>query len=120
MCTASSAMRTTIDSASADEYTATVLIPSSLQARVTRTAISPRLAIRTFSNTLRSPDTESGVYRLEVHQHLVKLNPLSVADQNLGDAPTVLRGHLVHNLHGLDNGHRLARLDNISDFDAWL
>ena len=35
-------------SLSAVEYTATVLSPSSLQARITRTAISPRLAISTF------------------------------------------------------------------------
>src|SRR5690348_17605302 len=37
-------------SASAVECTATVGMPSSLQARSTRSAISPRLAIRIFSN----------------------------------------------------------------------
>ena len=35
---------------SATEWTATVFMPSSLQARKTRNAISPLLAIRTFSN----------------------------------------------------------------------
>ena len=37
-------------SSSAVEYTATVFRPSSLQARITRTAISPRLAIKTLEN----------------------------------------------------------------------
>ena len=41
-----------IASASAVECTATVAMPSSLQARSTRNAISPRLAIRILSNML--------------------------------------------------------------------
>src|SRR5256714_10139982 len=50
MQTLSSASRTCIASASAVEWTATVAMPSSLQARSTRSAISPRLAIRILSN----------------------------------------------------------------------
>src|SRR5438876_8599739 len=50
MQTVSSASRTFIALASAVECTATVLIPISRQARWMRSAISPRLAIRTFSN----------------------------------------------------------------------
>src|SRR5438270_346560 len=50
MQTLSSASRTCMASASAVECTATVAIPSSLQARSTRSAISPRLAIRILSN----------------------------------------------------------------------
>src|SRR5688572_5745053 len=50
MHTSSSAKRTWSDSRSASEYTATVCIPSSRQARMTRRAISPRFAIRTFLN----------------------------------------------------------------------
>ena len=45
---ASSAIRTKTASRSGSAYTATLAIPLSLQARITRTAISPRLAIRTF------------------------------------------------------------------------
>jgi uncharacterized protein YndB with AHSA1/START domain len=48
MATASSAMRTWTAPASASEYTATVRRSSSRQARITRQAISPRLAIRTL------------------------------------------------------------------------
>src|SRR3954463_5931765 len=43
-------MRTCIASRSSSEYTATVVMPSSRHVRMTRTAISPRLAIRTLVN----------------------------------------------------------------------
>src|SRR5690606_32076125 len=46
----SSASRTCCASASAEENTATVDIPIRRQVRITRQAISPRLAISTFSN----------------------------------------------------------------------
>ncbi len=55
--TASSAMRTCSALRSASENTATVAMPSSRHARITRTAISPRFAIRIFENT--SPPTPS-------------------------------------------------------------
>src|SRR5258708_9056429 len=47
---ASYANRTCSEFRSASEYTATVGIPSSLQAQMTRRAISPRLATRIFWN----------------------------------------------------------------------
>src|SRR3546814_2470228 len=50
MQTLSSARRTAMASASAVECTTTVEMPISRQARWMRSAISPRLAIRTFSN----------------------------------------------------------------------
>ena len=50
MHTLSSARRTCMASASAVECTATVRMPRSLQARSTRSAISPRLAMRILSN----------------------------------------------------------------------
>jgi len=51
MHTSSSAKRTCSDSRSASEYTATVWTPNSLHARITRSAISPRFAMRTLLNT---------------------------------------------------------------------
>ncbi len=48
MATASSAMRTWTALRSASEWTATVRKSSSRQARITRQAISPRLAMRTL------------------------------------------------------------------------
>ena len=59
MHTLSSASRTCMASASAVECTATVEMPSSLQARSTRNAISPRLAMRILSN-MRCASQESG------------------------------------------------------------
>ena len=50
MQTASSAKRTWSARASASEWTATVLIPSSRHARMMRRAISPRLAMRILRN----------------------------------------------------------------------
>src|SRR5690349_1082972 len=61
MQTSSSAKRTWSDSRSASEKTATVRIPSSLQARMTRSAISPRLAISTFRNMSDFPPARAGV-----------------------------------------------------------
>ena len=49
---ASSASRTNSASRSGSAYTATLPMPLSLQARITRTAISPRLAMRTFARGL--------------------------------------------------------------------
>src|SRR5438874_4971910 len=46
----SSANKTPSESRSASECAITVLIPSSLQARITRTAISPRFATRSLLN----------------------------------------------------------------------
>src|SRR5262245_54890890 len=47
--TASSANRTNGASASASEYTATVAMPIALHVRITRSAISPRLATKSLS-----------------------------------------------------------------------
>src|ERR1051326_8986291 len=51
---ASSAKRTCSELRSASLYTATVFTPSSLQAQITRNAISPRLAINIFLNIILS------------------------------------------------------------------
>src|SRR5687767_12948245 len=58
MRTASSANRTKGASASASEYTATVAMPIRRHVRMTRSAISPRFAIRTLSME-RTPATIS-------------------------------------------------------------
>src|SRR5512146_742276 len=57
MCTASSASRTCGARASASLYTATDDTPSSRQARMIRSAISPRLAMSTFVN-ISAPTSE--------------------------------------------------------------
>src|SRR3954463_11458657 len=51
----SSACLTCSAARSASEYTATVRMPMRFAVRITRQAISPRLAIRIFRNTLALP-----------------------------------------------------------------
>src|SRR5512145_496197 len=114
MHTLSSARRTCIASASAVECTATVAIPISLQARRTRSAISPRLAINTFSNigALRLRDT-----LLYDRQGLPELHGLTVADQDAGHDSRLGSGDVVHRLHRLDDQDRLTLDDARADAD---
>src|SRR4029079_14393522 len=79
MHTLSSASRTCMASASAVECTATVGTPSSLQARSTRNAISPRFAIRIFSNI------DPAHALLDDDQGFSELDRLGVLEQDLSD-----------------------------------
>src|SRR5690242_16720193 len=111
MQTLSSASRTCIAALSAVECTATVLIPISRQARWMRSAISPRLAMRTFSNI-------AGDARLlDDHQHLAVFDGCTVGDQDLGKAPGLGCANLVHHLHRLDDEQHLAFLDAVAELD---
>src|SRR5438046_250940 len=131
MHTLSSARRTCIASASAVECTATVAMPSSLQARSTRSAISPRLAIRILSNMgaceWRVANGESGEAARPLrssllathhspfasfndHQGLAVLDRLAVLDQYLCHRAAARRRDLVHGLHRLDDQQRIAGL----------
>src|SRR5580700_8674337 len=108
MQTLSSARRTCMASASAVECTATVAMPSSLQARSTRKAISPRLAMRILSNTwLSSAHARTSV---DHHQRLAELDRLAVLDQDLAHRAGARRRDLVEGLHGLDEQDALAFL----------
>src|SRR5690349_7658130 len=107
MHTLSSASRTCIASASAVECTATVEMPSSLQARWMRSAISPRLAMRTFSN-IPSGDDE---------QRLAVFDRRAVADKDLRHRAGARAADLVHHLHRLDDQQGLALLHLVADAD---
>src|SRR5512136_1823307 len=107
MHTASSAKRTCRASASAWEWTATVGMPSSRQARMMRIAISPRLATRTFWN-IATRGASGFLYSEEV---LAELHALAVLDQYLRDGTRVFGLDLVHQFHGFDDAQGLARLD---------
>src|SRR6202043_3503515 len=109
MQTLSSARRTWMASSSAVEWTATVGMPSSLQARSTRSAISPRLAIRILSN-IEEP-------LLDDHQRLAILDRLTVFDQNLQHLPRARRWDLIHRLHRFDDEQRFAGLHLAADLD---
>src|SRR5690349_3323036 len=109
MHTDSSASFTYFASVSASEWTTTVRMPSSRQARWMRSAISPRLAIRIFSNTL-ADDEEA----------LPVLDRLAVLHQDRLHDPGSVGLDLVHELHRLDDADGLAFLDGVADFDERL
>src|SRR5262245_20267422 len=109
MHTLSSARRTCMASASAVEWTATVRIPISRQARWMRSAISPRLAIRTFSNMLvPMPVDAPPCLSIDHHQNFAILHRAPVADQNLANGAAGDGWNRVHHLHGFDDEKRLS------------
>src|SRR6187551_3931490 len=109
MQTFSSAKRTCSESVSAVECTATVRIPMSRHARITRSAISPRLAMRTFLNT-------RGLLA-QAEQVLAVLHVLAVLNEDLLDAAFGLRLDLVHQLHRFDDADHLALAHGLPDVD---
>src|SRR5215470_19134610 len=114
MHTLSSANRTCIASASAVECTATVGMPSSLQARSTRSAISPRLAIRSLSN-ISLPGWRRLL--LDDHKRLTELDWLAVFKQDLRHDAGARRRNLVHGFHRLDDEECFTDLDRAADVD---
>src|SRR5216684_2887821 len=112
MHTVSSASRTFIACESAVEWTATVLIPISWQARLMRSAISPRLAISTFSNI-----AEAIRRSLDQHQRGAVFYGLAILGKNAGNPSDPGGADLVHHLHRLDDQQRLALADRIADAD---
>src|SRR5207247_11411316 len=107
MHTDSSASFTYLASVSASEYTTTVRMPISRQARWMRSAISPRLAIRIFSNMLG-----------ENEQRLPVLHRLAVFHEHRLHHAGGVGLDLVHQLHRLDDANRLAFLDRLSYLDT--
>src|SRR5665213_513975 len=109
MQTLSSASRTCMALASTVEWTATVRMPISRQARWMRRAISPRFAISTFSNIGR---------RLFQHdQDLAEFHGRAVAGPDFGDAAGTRRVDLIHHLHRLDDKQRLVLAHHVADLD---
>src|SRR5580704_8477291 len=120
MQTLSSAKRTCMASSSAVEWTATVAMPSSLHARRTRSAISPRLAINIFSNIASVRLAPVLLASFNDHQGLTELNRLPVFEEDLRDGARTRRRNLVHRLHRLDDQKRGAGLHAAADLDKSL
>src|SRR6266511_1473193 len=126
---ASSANWTCIELASTSEYTATVRIFSSLQARMMRTAISPRFAIKIFSNIwlwyYQQPDQACpgcvppacGDLRSNLEQWLAEFDRLGVLDQDLRHHSFGLGLNFVHDFHLLDDAHDRFRVNLGTDVD---
>src|SRR5690242_18407643 len=105
MQTASSAMPTCLRLRSTVECTATVRMPSVWQARSTRSAISPRLAMRTLSS-MASADHE---------QRLIEFDRLAVLGHDRQHRAGNIGLELVEHLHRFDDAERIAGLDLRSD-----
>src|SRR5579883_1764241 len=87
-------------------------MPSSRQARRMRRAISPRLAMTTFS---------SMAWRLfDYEERLADLDRIAVARHDGGDPARAIGLDLIHHLHGLDDAEHLADLHLIADLDERL
>src|SRR6476660_6007339 len=127
MQTLSSASRTCMAEASAVECTATVRMPISWQARWMRSAISPRLAIRTLPNIMacspcgrapaasraaRLPYRTRAAFRapcsFDDHQRLAIFHGRAGLDQDAGHGAGARRLDLVEGLHRLDQQQGLA------------
>src|SRR5262245_20329048 len=91
--------------ASGSEYTATQRMFNSLQARIIRTAISPRLATSIFSNMRRGSVSPECLERPDLKDGLPKLNWLGVIDKDVRNYPSDLCFYLIHDLHRFDNAH---------------
>src|ERR1700761_8258748 len=85
---------------------ATVRRPISLQAQMTRSAISPRLAIRTLR-----------IVRPEGKQRLAVLHRLAVLDEALDDLARAVALDFVHQLHRFDDAEHLPWFHAIADLD---
>src|SRR6185503_11498339 len=114
MHTDSSASATYFASRSASECTTTVLMPSSRHARWMRSAISPRLAIRTLSNSLSEP---LRAMSSDEEQRLTEFDGLAVLGEDRLDRAARVGLDLVHQLHRLDDAKRVALRDAVADFD---
>src|SRR5580704_12152643 len=93
-------------------------MPSSLQAQMTRSAISPRLATRIFWNMagrrLPLPAGTDAVKRLPV------FHGLSVFDKDANQFAAFVRLDFVHQLHGFDDTERLPGFDMRPDLHKGL
>src|SRR5713226_3307704 len=116
MHTASSAKRTCSALRSASEWTATVAMPSSLHAQITRSAISPRLAMRILRNIgVRSAGRRLFLSRwADGEQRLAVFHRLAVLHEDAHHVPAHFAFDLVHQLHGFDDAEHLAHLDGIA------
>src|SRR5690348_730991 len=106
MQTDSSAMPTCFKLRSTVECTATVLMPSVWQARSTRKAISPRLAMTTLSSMrVRSADHE---------QRFVEFNRLAGGREHRHHGAADVGLDLVEHLHRFDDAEYIASFDRLA------
>src|SRR6266481_1143143 len=121
MQTDSSASRTGREEASAVEWAMTVRIPISRQARMMRSAISARLAMRILWNISprSAPRLQRSAERLYQEERLPERDRLAVLHHHRDEASRDLGLDLVHQLHRLDDAEHLPLLDHVPLGDEW-
>src|SRR6058998_2840891 len=78
---------------------------SSLQARMMRTAISPRLATRIFSNMTGDGTLVRRLKWPNLEDRLAEFDRFSVIDEDFSDHSANLCFDFVHHFHGLDDAN---------------
>src|SRR3981189_1307545 len=109
MFTPTAANLTAREIAAAGPHAWTVLIPSSRAARMIRTAISPRLAIRSVLIAAMAP-----TLILDVSDRLTRHDRFFVVHQELDDLAAELRLYCVKRLHHFDKTDRVASGDAVA------
>src|SRR5271168_1920311 len=97
--------------------TCTVLIPSWRAARMMRTAISPRLAIRSFLIGTRGSGNPSGLdlpSGFDLIERLTRHDLIFVFDEKLPQGSGVLRDDWRKGLHHLDQANGITCGDGIA------
>src|SRR5436309_3338113 len=110
-------------------------MPNSLQARMTRNAISPRLAIRTFSNIdsggrpaqlLRVADAAPALHSrmrgtglTDAEENLTELNRFAVLHEKFRNNAGGLGFDFVHDLHRFDDTDNGVFVDLSADVNKW-
>src|SRR5437879_157411 len=107
---ASSAMVANAAWRSASLCTATVRTPRSLQPRMTRSAISPRLATRTFSN----------MWLLHVDQRVARAHHIALLHVHVRHGSRPRRGDVVLHLHRLEHAYDVAEIDVVANLHGHL
>src|SRR5277367_4232894 len=91
-------------------------MPSSLHAESTRSAISPRLAIRIFRNIFEKAAFGRTrrlfpAARADTEKRLAVFHGLAVFGVDFDELAGNVRFDLVHELHGFDNAEHLPGID---------
>src|SRR5258708_1471205 len=110
MSTLSSASRTASESLSALLCTCTVAMPSSRAARMMRTAISPRLAMRSLRMVMNGLDASN----VDLGNRLAGHHRVLVLRQEAHDLAGQAGLDLIERLHDLDQADRVVFHDGVA------
>mmetsp|Transcript_11952 Transcript_11952/g.15794 ORF Transcript_11952/g.15794 Transcript_11952/m.15794 type:complete len:90 (-) Transcript_11952:25-294(-) len=86
-------------------------MPSSLQARNTRSAISPRLAMRTFENMFTGPRL------FDDDKRITKFYWLAVFNQDFNNLTGLCCRNLIHCFHSFNDQQCLTFFNSLTNFN---